>query len=175
MTRSSWQRWWWASLLIAQAASAGATNVRAPRQFDLGVAAYTAMPERLSLCLAAHPHRLLEVDGCVSPDGQRLTATTHALLRHPWQFRCDGPRCVELGLGAGLGPRVTRFCRGAVCGLGAGVELLASLEVVQWLVDGFGLSLQLDAGVAVVWAEAAKGVVRASYLVPVRLLAGVSF
>ena len=70
--------------------------------------------------------------------------------------------------------KAASFCPFRSCALQAGPEALVSLEAVYWLQAGFGVTLQLDAGLAVVWAQSAPGLYEHGFRVPARLLFGVA-
>lgn len=148
---------------------AGAQQGHADRRIDLTIAAFSALPERFGACIAGQLARPIELDLCGFGDVGVLTGTTHVFMRKVWRFSSSR---VELGLGGGLGARVTRFCPFSVCAFGAGPEALLSLEGVKWLGDTIGVTLQVDAGLSLLWVSTG---VDAMLRFPVRAMAGVSF
>ena len=79
-----------------------------------------------------------------------------------------------LGIGPGLGGRVTRFCAFNNCFVSGGPEALVSFEAVEWLRPGLGVGVQFDAGLAIVWLKDTTGIVDRAYRFPLRILLGVS-
>lgn len=146
------------------------------RTVDFSAAALLSSPERFSLCVGMHPARVVELDLCSGLDRGVTALATHVFARKHWGrgFGSAPGRGFTLALGAGAGARVSRYCPFDLCALQGGPEVLASLEGVLWLSPAFGLSLQLDAGLAVVFGQTAPGVVEHSYRVPARLLLGVA-
>ncbi len=149
---------------------AAAALAAADRSVDFSAAAFLSAPERFALCVGMHPAAIAEVDLCSGLDRNVTALSGHVFLRKHW---APHPR-FGLALGGGAGARVSRFCPFDVCALQAGPEVLASLEGVLWLTPAFGLTLQLDAGLAVVWGQVAANVVEQSYRIPARLLLGVA-
>jgi len=141
----------------------------ASRTVDFAAAAVVSHPERFSLCVAAHPVRPVEIDLCSGLDRGLTALTSHVFARKGWSWRS-----LEVALGLGAGGRVSSWCPVAACAVAFGPEALASLEAVWWLADAFGLSLQLDGGVAVVWAQAGPGLYEPGLRFPARLLFGVA-
>ena len=147
------------------------------RTVDFSAAAFLSSPERFSLCVGMHPARVVEIDLCSGLDRGVTALATHVFVRKHWG-RAFGSAAAGRGftvaLGAGAGARVSRYCPFALCAVQGGPEVLASLEGVLWLSPSFGLTVQLDAGVAVVFGQTVPGVVEHSYRVPARLLLGVA-
>ena len=142
------------------------------RRVDVTVAAFSSLPERFGVCVAGHVPQPVEIDLCGFGDTSVLTATSHVFLRKYWRFSSGG---FELGLGGGVGARVTRFCPYSVCSLGAGPEALASLELLKWLNDTVGLTIQVDGGLATTWVRSGPGLVDLVIRFPFRAMVGVAF
>ncbi len=119
------------------------------RILDVELAVFTSFPERVTGCLAAHFGTLIEVDVCGHGDTATLAMSSHAFLRNSWWLS----RGLSMALGGGIGARLMRFCPFALCAFAAGPEMLASLEVVKWLTPCLGVTVQLDAGVALLVAD----------------------
>ncbi|MBL8956878.1 MAG: hypothetical protein JNK82_39255 [Myxococcaceae bacterium] len=151
------------ALLLVLLASAEA------RAADFSAAVVTSHPERFSLCVSAHPARPLELDLCSGLDRGVFALTSHLFARKTWRWRS-----LDVGFGVGAGGRISRYCPVEACALSAGPEGLVSLEGVLWLTPAFGLTLQLDGGVAVLWAQAAPGLWEPGLRFPARLLFGVA-
>lgn len=139
------------------------------RVVDFEAAAVLSHPERFAVCVGLHPSRVFEVDLCPAIDRGLIALSGHVFARKRWSRSA-----VTVAFGAGLGVRAASFCPFRTCALQAGPEALLSLEAVWWLQPGFGLTAQLDAGLAVVWALSAPGLYEHSYRVPARLLLGVA-
>ncbi len=142
------------------------------RRVDVTVAAFSSLPERFGVCVAGHVPQPVEIDLCGFGDTSVLTATSHVVLRKYWRFPNGG---FELGLGGGVGARVSRFCPFSVCSWGAGPEALASIEAVKWLSGTIGLTIQVDGGFAAQWVRSSPGVVDLMIRFPFRAMAGVAF
>ncbi len=150
--------------LWALLAAAGPT-----RTVDFAAAVVTSHPERFSLCIAAHPARPVELDLCSGLDRGVAALTSHVFVRKVWSWRS-----LDVGLGVGAGARVSRYCPIEACALSFGPEGLASLEGVWWVTGSFGVTLQLDGGVAVLWGQSAPGLYEPGLRFPARLLFGVA-
>jgi hypothetical protein len=144
------------------------------RTVDFEAALVASHPERFSLCVGVHPARPLEVDLCSSVDRGVTALTGHLFGRKTWSRELTAGRALSVGLGAGAGGRVSSYCPFAACAVAFGPEALVSLEGVLWLTAGFGLTLQLDAGLAAVWSLSAPNVWDWSFRFPARLLIGVA-
>jgi len=167
----------WAWLWMATvAAAAQPLSPETGRRVDVELAAMTSLPERFTLCGAFHPSQPFELDFCVGADRGELALTTHAFWRKYWVWRtAENQPSWELGVGPGLGLRAMRYCPYAVCAQSYGPEALLSVELVKWVSPRWGLSLQADAGLALVWAPLAPGILQHSFRFPARVLAGVVF
>jgi hypothetical protein len=158
----------WASVCVAEGPPR--------RRVDAELAAVTSLPERVQLCAGFHPAAGWEIDGCFGADRGLSAVTAHAFYRKEWFFPGANPeRGFLLGLGPGLGVRTMRFCPFSVCAEAIGPEGLVSLEAVKWVAERVGVTLQADAGLAVVWTVVAPGLVITNYRFPVRVLVGVAF
>jgi len=148
------------------------------RLVDVELTAFASTPERFALCLGAHPHRAFEVDVCVGLDPSQglSTLAAHGYYRKRWLFPLPGDpvRGFTVALGPGVGLRALRFCPFDSCADALGPELLASLEAVYWAAPGLGLTAQLDAGLALLWAPAQPQRVDPVFRFPVHLLVGVA-
>lgn len=174
----------WATVLLAllgssTVAKAGEVSVpvHPPRRFDVSVALFLAWPERFVGCGSMHFVDAVEVDACAAGDQGTFTFSSHVFYRKRWLFfpSVNGLPGLQLGLGPGLGARVTAFCAHGICLPSGGPEALLSVELVKWLRPGLGLTLQVDGGLAVVWLADTTGIVDRGYRFPVRALMGVAF
>lgn len=167
-----------AALSQAPAAPAASPGFDPRRLVDVELTAFASTPERFALCVGAHPGRPFEVDLCVGLDpAQGLgTLAAHGFYRTRWLFPLAGEteRGFAISVGPGLGVRAMRFCPFGECALALGPELLASVEAVQWVAPGLGLTAQLDAGVALLWAPAAPQRLDPVFRFPVHLLIGLA-
>ena len=169
-------------LMLAQLAAADAPAPPAAdgrfdpaRHVDVAVGAFTAMPERFVLCVGAHPARSVELDVCAAGDVGMFSLSTHAAWRWRWTWRHGAERGLTLGAGPEVGARVATYCPYSTCAVAGGPELLATVEAVEWLTRGFGLTLQVDGGVAMLWTKAAGNVTELMLRFPARLMVGVAF
>ncbi len=139
------------------------------RILDVELAVFTSLPERVTGCLAGHFGSAVEVDVCGHGDTATLAMSSHAFLRNSWWLS----QGLSLALGGGIGARLMRFCPFALCAFAAGPEALASFEAVKWLTPCVGVTLQLDAGVALLIADG--GNVRELLLrFPLRAMVGIA-
>lgn len=161
-------------MLLALAAMPVPEPAAAPaRHVDLELAPLTASPERLALCVGLHASRAVELDLCGGADVGVQALSAHAAYR--WRWAPPLPVPTDLGVGPALGLRAVRACPYTTCGVAVGPEGLVSAEAVTWLGERVGLTLQLDAGLALLWTEAAPGIVAPMLRFPARLLVGVAF
>lgn len=143
---------------------------------DLSVGMFASTPERFVFCAGFSPLRAFEFDVCVGAHRGLAAATSHVYYRAHWFFHVgEGDASLEFAVGPGAGLRVMGVCPFSVCAVGAGPEALASMEVTYWFSPAFGISLQADAGLAVVWAGDSAGGLQHSFRFPARLLVGASF
>lgn len=149
---------------------AGLSLAAAARTADLSAAAFLSSPERFALCVGVHPLTGAEVDLCTGLDRRVTAMSAHVFWRKTWAPLAR----LGVAFGGGAGARISRFCPFDVCASQGGPELLVSFESVWWLAPSFGLTVQLDAGVALVWGEIAPGVIEPTYRLPARLLLGVA-
>ena len=161
---------------LAIAACLAAAPFAPERSVDFSAAAFLAAPERFALCVAMHPARVVEIDLCSGLDRGVTALASHVFVRKPWAraLGAQPGRGLTVALGAGAGARISRFCPFDACAVQVGPEVLASIEAVLWLWPGFGVTAQLDAGVAVVWGEVLPGLFEPTLRVPARLLLGVA-
>lgn len=149
------------------------------RLVDVELTAFASTPERFALCVGAHPGRPFEVDLCVGVDPSRGLGTlaAHGFYRKRWLFPLGGEpgRGFAVAVGPGLGVRAMRYCPYGPCAVALGPEVLASVEAVQWVSPGLGLTAQVDAGLAVLWAPATPGRLAPVLRVPAHLVVGLAF
>lgn len=170
---------------LSEPASAAEAPAAAPADFDprrlvdVELTAFASTPERFALCVGAHPGRPFEVDLCVGVDPSLGLGTlaAHGFYRKRWLFPLGGEpgRGFAVALGPGLGVRAMRYCPYGPCALALGPELLASVEAVQWVSPGLGLTAQVDAGLALLWAPATPGRLEPVLRVPAHLVVGLAF
>lgn len=184
--------------MVALVAAAILASSASTLKLELSASPWTATPEPLTVCASVAPLRGLEVDGCGGFAGASTALTLHAFIR---RYLIENPAGFELAVGAGAGARTMRFCSSFGCAYSAGPEALLSTEGMYWFsgtveadtVDApssnslapakgtppakgtLGASLQLDAGIALQWLEAAPGVTRTAWRFPVRALLGIAY